>query len=190
MKHVAPLALLLILPACASSAVQGGEQLNAAKKTNRVSFYGGKRQLDHGEWSPVDEPLAYGFDYAHVPDAIGWEVGMQYSRDTSDEGGLDVEGVMTEVSGGVRVEAGDDVIRPYAGAGIAYLNAKFDTDATPADDDSSLAGYAHIGLTADLGSSFFVGVDARLLFGSSLTLMDEHTDADYAQLAVLFGFAF
>jgi opacity protein-like surface antigen len=189
-KLLALLALLVLLPACATDKNRGAEQLNAAKKQNRVSIYAGKRQLDHSEWSPIDEPLAYGFDYAHVPNAIGFEVGAQFSRDTEEEGGVDVEGNVTEVSAGFRVQAGDDVIRPYGGAGLAYLSAKTDSDAFASDDDQSLAGYAHFGITADLGPAFFVGVDARILFGSSLELFDENTDADYAQLAVVMGFAF
>ena len=37
---------------------------------------------------------------------------------------------------------------------------------------------------------FYVGIDGRVLFGSSLTILGDSTDADYGQLAVVVGFAF
>jgi hypothetical protein len=188
-KTVAPLFLLAVLAACASDRNPSGDNLNAASRTNRVSVYVGKRQLDHGDWEPVDEQLAFGLDFAHVPDAIGWEIGLQGSRDSREESGLDIRGEMTEISAGLRVQAGDDVIRPYAGAGVAWLNAEIDADVVD-DDDDSFAAYAHAGLTCDMGPSFYIGFDGRIVFGSSLSLLGDDTDADYAQLAVLVGFAF
>lgn len=190
MKFPIHLALLALLTSCSALPSAAGDNLNTASKSNRASFYFGGRKLDHGDWSPVDDQTAFGADFSRVTGAIGWEVGVQGSRESDDVSGAKLRGTTREIHGGLRVEAGDNVIRPYAGAGLAYINAKIDPDVGASDDDGSLAGYLHGGVTCDLGTAFYVGLDARVLFGSDLTINGASTDADYGQLAIVVGFAF
>ena len=133
-----------------------------------------------------------GFEYVREPagSPVGFEVGIMGSKDDDDIAGTDVTGSTRELYAGVHKTFGSDVVRPYVGAGLSYINAKIDVDGFGDDDDSSFAAYLHGGVDFDVTESFYLGLDARFLFGSDLTVAGFDTDADYGQLALVLGFAF
>lgn len=193
MVKIAAFIALMTLASCAAvptstSPTQTSNELH----DNRVSLYLGQRSLDEDDYAPVDKQATLGVEYARetAGSVIGWEVGLMASGDEDDVGGFNVKGSTGELYGGIHKSFGTGTVRPYVGAGLAYIGSKVEVSGVGDDDDSSAAGYAHAGVTFDLGPSFFLGLDARLLFGSDLEIAGVNTDADYGQLALVLGFAF
>ena len=161
-------------------------------RDNRIALYLGQRSLDSTDYSPVEDQLTIGVEYVHErPDSIvGWELGFMASGDDSNLFGFEVKGNTYEVYGGLHKSFGNAVVKPYIGAGVAYINSEVEVSGIASENDSSIAGYAHGGLTFDLTDTFYLGLDARLLFGSSMTIAGVDTDADYVQYALTAGWSF
>jgi hypothetical protein len=185
-------ALALVLDACASTQSPPPTELTTGGHSNRVSLYAGKRDLDKDDYDPVDRQNTLGLEYVReTPGSIvGFEVGAMGSEKKEHESGFDVKGRTGEIYAGLHKGFGYDVVRGYVGAGVSYIQSKIDVEGVGDDDDASLAGYVHGGITADLGTSAYIGLDLRYLFGSSLTLAGVDTDANYVQLALVLGVAF
>jgi opacity protein-like surface antigen len=189
MKTIAA-GLTLLLASC--SAVAPAAQTGVETRDNRVSLYLGQRNLDEDDHDPVDEQTMFGIEYSHegAGDPIGFEIGLMGSRDEGDVGGTDVEGTTSEIYGGVKKTFGHDVVRPYIGGGVSFIRATAEISGLDDDDDSSLAAYLHGGIGFQVSNAVILGLDARFLFGSDITLFGFETDADYGQLALFVGFAF
>jgi hypothetical protein len=164
----------------------------APTRDNHIALYLGQRSLDSTDYSPVEDQLTFGVEYVRErPDSVlGFELGFMASADDATVAGFDVKGKTYEAYAGLHKSFGSAVIKPYIGAGVAYINSEVEVSGFGSEDDSSFAGYAHGGLTFDLTDTFYLGVDARLLFGSSMTIAGVDTDADYVQYAVTAGGAF
>ncbi len=187
------LVLALGLDSCASTQnPPPPTDLTTAVHTNRISLYAGKRDLDKDEYDPVDRQNMIGLEYVREEPGspIGFEVGTMGSEKKAHESGFDVKGRTGEIYAGLHKGFGLDVVRGYVGAGVSYIQSKVDVEGIGNADDTSLAGYIHGGVTADLGTSAYIGVDLRFLFGSSMTIAGASTDANYGQLALVLGVAF
>lgn len=179
---------LILLASCATVPATSATPAASIQATdwhdNRVAFYIGQRSLDD-DYSPVEDQAAVGFEFTHEgsDSAIGFEAGVMGSGDdhSSDEGSTG------ELYAGMRKTFGRDTVRPYIGAGVSLIGVDLDAGAID-DDDSSATAYAHVGVTIDVTSVVFVGIDARALFGSDVTLDGVDTDADYGQIAFVIGF--
>lgn len=184
--------LLLALASCAAAPSPAVQEMTSAERANRISLYVGQRDLDHHDYDPVDDQGTVGLEYAHERpgSVVGFEVGAMGSRDDEHESGLDFKGRTGEVYAGLRKSFGSDVVRGYFGAGVSYIQSKVEVEGIGDDDDTSLAGYVHGGITADVSSSMYLGLDLRFLFASDMTIAGVETDADYGQLALVLGFAF
>jgi hypothetical protein len=182
--------LTLILASC--SAVAPAEQVGSSARDNRISLYLGQRNLDEDDYSPVDEQPTFGVEFAHesAGSPVGFEVGIMGSKDDGSDSGFDLEASTRELYAGVKKTFGSDVVRPYVGGGLSFINSKVEVSGVGDDDDSSLAAYLHGGVGFQVSDAIVLGVDLRFLFGSDITLAGFDTDADYAQLAVFFGFGF
>lgn len=181
---------LSLLAACATVPSAAVVQNNTAEHSDRIAMLLGVRALGKDDFEPVEKQGTIGFEFSHEkPDAaIGFEVGLQLSGDEDDNGGLDTEAGTGELYAGVRKSFGDESVHPYIGGGIALIAAEVEANGSD-DDDVSGAAYAHAGVAFDLAENFFIGLDARVLFGSDLELGGVDTDADYGQLAFVIGFA-
>lgn len=191
---------LLALGACASTPSSRAVPQEGGPD-QRIGLYLGQRSLDEDDWEPVEDQPSFAVEYSLEDPAapIGWELGIAASKEDDDlvilNTDVDVEGTTQELYGGVRKSFGDPAgtVRPYIGGGLSLITAELEVS-VPGDsesaDDSSLAAYAHGGLTFDVTDSFFVGVDLRALVGSDLTIEGFDTDADYTQVAVVLGFSF
>jgi hypothetical protein len=180
----------LSLTACAAQS--SSAPVAAKEKENRIALYLGQRSLDKGDWEPVEDQPTIGLEFVHetADFPVGFEVGLMGSSDDDNVGGVDLTGSTGELYGGVRKTFGSDVVRPYVGAGLSYIDAKIEASGFGDEDDSSIAGYIHGGVDFDITESFFLGVDLRFLFGSDLNIAGFDTDADYTQLALRLGWAF
>jgi len=189
-----PCLTLVFLASCA--AVQSPTPVpkpdTSLSRPNRISLYAGQRNLDEDDWSPVDEQATVGLEYAREePDsAVGWEVGFMGSSDDDSSGGVDFDVHTREVYAGVRKTFGEEVLRPYAGAGLSLIKAEVDVSPGPDDDDSSAALYMHAGLAVFATDVVSLAFDLRFLLGSDLELGGSDVDADYGQLAFVLGFGF
>ncbi|MFN0009116.1 MAG: outer membrane beta-barrel protein [Planctomycetota bacterium] len=190
-----PLCLALSsLAACA--AVQSSSPtpvpVSGAERENRLGIYLGQRQLDEDEWSPLDEQPMFGLEYSRETqgDTVGFEVGIMGSADEDTVAGSDVEVSTGEFYGGIRKTFGEEVFRPYVGAGLSLVNLEVDTSGLGDDDDASAAFYAHGGLAILASEALLIGLDLRFLIGSDIEIAGVDTDADYVQLALFLGIGF
>lgn len=181
---------LVLLASCKVAGREAEGNLNSAACPNRASFYLGSRSLDEDDWRPVEDQGVFGAEFSHRVSTVGWEVGVLGSRDESKSAGQTIEGTTSELYGGLRMSFGDQVVRPYVGAGATLLRAKLDVKNGPDDDDGTLGAYAHAGFTVDVFPRAYVGLDARWVFGSDVELNGNSRDVDYRQLALIVGFAF
>ncbi|MDZ4774882.1 MAG: outer membrane beta-barrel protein [Planctomycetota bacterium] len=181
----------VFLAACNSipRADEGGSGTQAAR-ANRATFYLGARKFDEDDWSPVEEQGVFGAEFSHRVGVIGWEVGFLAAANEEREGGVKTEGSSSELYGGLRLEFGDDVIRPYIGAGVTAIATKLDVEGLDDDDDGTLAVYVHVGFTVDVTERVYLGLDARGVFGSDVEVLGVDRDVDYGQLALALGFSF
>jgi len=135
---------------------------------------------------PDDGQSVLGLEFATgTGKPIGVELGVQGGA--TDEGDNASDGtVVLEAYGGVRKTFGTGSVRPVLGVGLAAIHAGVRTDLGASDDhDSSLAGYAHVGVGFMLSESISLGLDARGLFGSDLEILGADFDADYEQLTLV-----
>jgi len=192
MKLVLALAAISALASCAALPSAPVPQGETVSKSNRISLYVGRRDLDEDDYDPVDQQYGGGIEFSHERSgsAIGWEIGVMGSGDKSDSGGTQVDGATGEVYAGLKKSFGDGNVRPYVGAGVSYIGAAIDLTGPGDEHDESIAGYAHGGLTIDLTQALYIGADFRALFGSDIELGGADADADYLQLAFVLGFAF
>lgn len=187
--------LPLLFTACSAvpyAASQDAAESATASRDNRIAIYLGQRNLDEDDYAPVDEQATFGVEFAReTPGSlVGWEVGIMGSSDDSTVAGFDVTGTTAEFYGGVRKTFGSGRVRPYVGGGLSVINSEVEVSGVGKDDDDSLAGYAHVGVSVDVTAAFFLGLDLRALFGSDMSIAGVSTDADYAQLALVLGWAF
>jgi opacity protein-like surface antigen len=111
---------------------------------------------------------------------------------SSDEGkfaGFNVRGRTGEVYAGVRKAFGNDTVRPYLGGGLSIIRGEVDAAGSD-DSDTSAAAYLHAGVEFLISPTFFLGLDIRGLFGSSIDMGGVNGDADYTQGAFTFGWRF
>lgn len=213
MKVLRSLALALTpIVGCACAASQAHEPqrfhdtASQAEKRGDFHFLLGPRQLEDDEaWEDLDEQTSVGVIWSAEPAGswIGWEVGLLGSwKDTTvrapngPEATADLDTSLVEGSLGVvkSVLLGER-LRPYVGAGAAVVHVEYETplDGTSAvlgDEDELFGGYARGGFLFQWTDSSHFGLDYRVFRGGSSSLAGARYDADYAQLALVFGASF
>jgi hypothetical protein len=134
---------------------------------NCVRLYFGQRMFDEDFWSPLEDQLTFGLEFTSENPSrfIGWEAGAMYSFDDDDVAGFDVEASSWELYGGIRKTFldPDSVLRPYLGAGLAWITGDVEVSGLGSDDDDSFGAYLHGGLDARVTESLIVGADLRSL---------------------------
>jgi opacity protein-like surface antigen len=154
----------------------------------------GSRSMDDSTaWDQIDKPVSVGFEGGSVGDPIGYELGVFFARDSTTEMGVDVSANFLEASFGGRGTFGDGPLMPYVGAGISLILAEVEGESgglTVSDDDAGAGLYIHGGALYRLGNTFYLGLDARLVTGTSVDIFGIDTDADYTQVALVLGWGF
>lgn len=179
----------LALSSCAAT-----KQAPSASSERPESLWGvllGGRSLDDDvAWDEIESPIVLGFEGGNVGDPLGYEFGLSLAADSTTEAGVDVTDRFLELFAGGRLIFGEGRFLPYLGAGVALVAAEVEGESSgfsTSDDDASVGFYGHGGVLFEVGSDFYLGLDARLLTGTELDIFGIETDADYAQLALVFA---
>ena len=195
MKWIAALCLFSLASCMSAPASLVGPAAGVAPAPapdRQIAIALGQRQLDSKDWSPVEDQPAFGLEYSEQsdPDGVGWEIGFAGSSKDGNVGGFDVTGSTAELYGGLHKEFGNDRVRPYVGGGLSLIKARVEVSGAGDEDDASAAAYLHGGVQFLVSPTVFLGVDARVLFGSDITIAGVNGDADYSQLALVLGWRF
>lgn len=156
-----------ILLALGSTAWAGG--------TGHVNFVLGQKQLDAGDWDPVDRQSEFGavmsFGREGWPVFIAVDILASADDGTLDDdvlGPVDVTAATVEVAAGVRKIWDRHGAYPYVGGGLAAVGAavELDSDLFPGDpdsdaDDSAIGPWVGGGVFWRLGPRFNLGFDVR-----------------------------
>lgn len=174
--------VLLVSPAC------------IADGAGTAGLLVGLRDLNEDDWAPVDEQTAVTVDMSYVSRDNGWgfEASAGRGADEANVGGFDVESTTDELAFGVRKEfgLGEGVrLKPYVGAGGAFLQAEAEVGPASADDDT-FGAYAHGGVRLDVTEALYVGFDVRGMFGTSVEFGGFEGDVDYVQYGITVGVNF
>jgi hypothetical protein len=84
-------------------------------------------------------------------------------------------------------------VRPYLGAGALLLTAVVGNDWNDfgsGDSDTTFGFYGNAGIYFKVGDTFNIGLDGRIVRGTSIQLGPTEGDADYEQVSLLLGFSF
>jgi len=200
------------LGACAS--VNPGPRATPAQgvepRDHRIEIVLGQRDLGD-DFEPVEEQFTVGLDYSRMfgDGRFAWSVGASYSNDEKignsvslpiqtigPAGGVgvqffDITGTLIQVDVGARVflTSPDARVRPYVGAGLAFVQAETEGDGS-SGDDSSFGGLLRGGVDFRVTEALYLGLEARSLLGTDFDLNGNNLDADYTQFGAVLGFAF
>jgi hypothetical protein len=160
-----------------------------------MNFFLGSRGLDKDTWSPIENQFAFGgtVDFGKKEWPIHLESGMMISVGYKHDylPATDAAGGVFEIFFGVNktwITKGG--ARPFIGGGLARLGAAYVIDGPGPrvdDHDGSGGAYLHGGVFWRLGSRFNIGVDGRILTGTSITLFGQDGNANYGQLGMILG---
>jgi hypothetical protein len=167
----------------------------------------GSRALDEDKWGPIEDHTIYGISI----DArrATWPVSVVLGFSTSSEDGNEslvvddiriegwAESTIWEASIGVaKIWDTSGQMRPFVGGGISAVRTDLeavlespdiDGSARIDEDDTSLGLYVEGGIVWQFKADFNLGFSGRILIGTELELVDEETDVDYGQFAVILG---
>ncbi len=171
----------------------------AKRDITRFTVSLGRRSMDDEvAWDRLENPFMLGFegDYRAADSPLGAEYGLLIAADSDEVAGIDITSTFLELYGGVRL-TGDigsaKRLHPYIGAGVTLIFADVTTSfgfTENSDDDLTLGGYVRGGIYYDINRRFSIGVDGRVVYGTDIRLAGINSDADYEQLALVFGWGF
>lgn len=162
-----------------------------AQASGNITATLGTRVLDTQDWEPTEKQAMFGvlgdFQLGRSPVHLEW--GLRASADDAEESGVDVSLAVADLSLGALFIGDRGVARPYFGLGVASVGVGLEVEGptptgrrTEDDDDQSLGYYLATGVMFRIGRSFNLGVDARWLGGTEVTLFDEEGNTDKADV--------
>ncbi|MGK7344846.1 MAG: outer membrane beta-barrel protein [Candidatus Nitrospinota bacterium M3_3B_026] len=178
----------------------------SAQETPRgnVNVLLGQRNLS-SDWDPVDKQTTFAVevDFASADWPVNVIFGMAGSVAEEDttvtvtdgwrlyDVNVTLEGKTSEIYGGGRkyFDTGSPMA-PYIGAGLSFIKAELSASAggyKVSLDDTSAGLFIDGGLVYRVGS-FNIGLDLRLLTGTSMEAAGYSTDANYTQAALVIGY--
>lgn len=181
-----------------SCAAVGGEaQPKSSATRSSVTMLVGQRFLDEDDWSPVDEPTAFGIEFdSYGPfDPLGFEFGFSFAEDSGSVGPVDIDTQTWEIYAGPRktFSLANDRLHPYLSAGASWSNAEVDASAGGLSgdiDDDAFGFYLRAGVYYTFGEGFNLGVDYRKLLGVDYKDEGESADGDFDQFSLSVGYSF
>ena len=202
MKHgFTVLALAAVLVAAgAALADDSANTADADGMEGNVQFLIGQTYLGDF-WQPLDEPAAFGVevDFAPKKSPVHVALATNVSGDSASvsspffgQTGHVAVGFLEFSAGFVWLPVKRSVARPYLGAGVLTMLAAVDAGANAwngGDTDQSFGFYGNAGIFFKVGDSFNIGLDGRLVRGTSITLAGIEVDADYERASLLLGFS-
>jgi len=193
MKHVCAAVVLAALVAAPTVARADGMEGN-------VEFTIGERYLEDF-WKPLDRQSSFGVQVDFAPSkspvhvALGLHVaGEQQTVNTPFFGdtGKVTAGFLEFSAGFVWLPVRKAVVRPYVGAGVLKMYSGAGSswsDFSSSDGDDSFGFYGSLGMFFKVGEHFNIGLDGRIVRGTSLTIKGVEGNGDYTQAAMLIGFS-
>lgn len=200
MKRTMIALVLVALVGSAVPAVAGGN----------ANFILGGRGLDEDFWDGTEGQGVFGVQVDFGPDEWPVNVALGLSVSGSEDDELDcrfcdgrhldpgaVLGDRTLTSGMFEFSSGvlyrpkkERMTRPYVGGGLTLIGVGRQISRGPfevEDDDTTVGFYVNGGVTWRLGKRFNIGIDARIVTGTSVELFGRRGDADYGQLGMVLG---
>lgn len=166
-----------------------------------VQFLVGQRYLGDF-WTPLDEPMIFGMNIDFAPAsspvhvALGFSIGGDQQRVSTpffgDTGKVE-DGFLEFSAGFVWLPVKKAFARPYIGAGVVLAGAGIGSQFgfwDSGETDHSFGFYGNLGIYFKVGESFNIGMDGRIVRGTSVTLFGREGDADYEQASLLLGCSF
>lgn len=173
----------------------------AEDMAGNVQFLVGQRYLGDF-WKPLDTPPMFGVvvDFAPESSPVHVALGVSMAGEKQNIVGTffgdtgSVQDAFFEFSAGfVWLPVKKAVARPYLGAGVLMIGAGVGSNWNwfdSGDTDSSFGFYGNAGIFFKVGDRFNIGIDGRIVRGTSITLLGQTGDADYEQASLLMGFSF
>lgn len=172
---------------------------SAAFAGGDLNFVYGTRSLDDDAWEPTEDQEVFGatIDFGGAKWPVNIAVGYFSSEDEGELasfpilGAVDLESELSEWSVGVRKTWKSGSTRPFIGGGVSFLDADAEVVSalgSASDGDDTEGIYVEGGVYWRLGEAFNLGMHARILEGTDVTIFDQDGDADYWQIGALLGF--
>jgi len=165
--------------------------------TGNLSVYLGYKDLDKDNWKPVDSQGEIGILLDFRPKnwpvniAIDYLDSGEYEFRTISGNLARIDGDTSELAIGIRkIFEPFPTLRPYIGAGVAYINGEFEINQTPgrtSDDDSEIGYWIDVGLYWYFIEHFSIGVDLRY-FKAEITLFGADAEAGGFHVGLTAGF--
>ena len=183
--------VVVVLAAAAASVPARAGEVN-------LNVYTGPRYLDKDFWDPIEDQYAIGgtVDFAKQGAPVHFALGLHNSigvEDFNDPVIDSLVGGVTELSFGVaKVFKTAGKTRPFVSGGASFVRAEAEADTFAGnvdDNDESLGLWIEGGVYWRLTHHFNLGVHARTLLGTSVTLFDVDGDADYWQFGPMIGWS-
>ena len=152
-------------------------------------------------WTPLDAPSSFGVevDFAPKKSPVRVALAMHLFGDTQRVASPYFGATGKVGAGFLEFSAGvlwhpvkHGVVRPYLGAGVLNILAAVGAGSdfwTSGDSDQSFGYYGNAGIFFKVGDTFNIGIDGRLVRGTSVTLAGLEGNADYGQVNLLLGFS-
>jgi hypothetical protein len=161
----------------------------------------GYRKFGSGVFNAADNHVAMTLKYDFGGKIIRPVVGLGYSSSEVKNNNFaifqprDDEADVFELSAGFLVSRFDKALRPYFGAGVAWISVDIELvepGAVVSYHDSDQGFYLNTGFirTVGKGHPVNVGMDIRYLTGTEIEIQGRTGDADYFQIGFLVGARF
>ncbi len=161
----------------------------------------GYRKFGSAVFNAADSHVAMTLKYDFGGKIIRPVVGLGYSSSDSANNSFAIfqprgdEADVWELSAGFLVSRFDKALRPYFGAGVAWISVDMDlieSGAVVGYHDSDLGFYLDTGFVRTVGNEFPVnlGMDIRYMTGTEIEIQGRTGDADYFQIGFLVGARF
>lgn len=181
----------------AATPAQDAARLESSWATDVFFLVGGRELDDTAAWEGLEKPVAFGMEFSarRRGSWLGFEGGFQAAYDETTVLGVDVSDLFLELYFGGRITGdlgSEGRVHPYLGLGGTLLYTEVSGEAgglALSEDDTSLGFYGHAGVYARLGRAFLLGLDARLVTGTDVSVFGVDTDSDYAQVSLLLGWS-
>lgn len=167
---------------------------HAGEWTGNISGYVGQKTLDDTDWPKLDHQGALGvlFDIRQKDWPVSIAVDIIGSGEKHEEGSRKLVGCTAEYDIGVRkiFELQNSSIRPYIGAGIAFITADLeDKDGATkiSQDDNAVGAWLGAGMYVELTSHFILGLDVRYSH-AEVTLLDKDREAGGLNTGMTIGY--
>lgn len=183
-----------------TAAVLVAHPASADGMAGNTQFFIGQTYL-HDFWKPLDEPASFGFEVDFAPEkspvhvALGFNIAgdtQKVSTPYFGETGKVGAGFVEFSAGFLYHPVKKAVVRPYLGGGILRTFAGIGSGSdfwSGGDGDQSFGFYGNAGVFFKVGDTFNIGLDGRIVRGTSLTIAGQDVNVDYGQASLLLGFS-